>query len=87
VEGTEWRDKVCLDDATCVTDFEFYLIEKQRFLKEPIDGFLGLGRSEPFNSGSLQKLNIKRGPSFLQALKKTGAITEEVFSLFLNKPD
>lgn len=51
--GSEWTDKVCLFDATtCVDDFRFFLIESQTFLKEPIDGFLGLGRSEPFVTGT-----------------------------------
>lgn len=45
VRGTEWTDKVCLGENHCVSDFEFFMIESQNFLKEPVDGFLGLARS------------------------------------------
>ena len=44
VMGTPWSDKVCIFDQKCIDDFEFFLIESQSFLKEPVDGFLGLGR-------------------------------------------
>lgn len=66
VTGTEWTDKVCLVFDRCVTDFEFFLIESQTFMKEPIDGFLGLGRSEPFLTGTYQKFAKNRGPSFVR---------------------
>ena len=88
VEGTQWKDKVCLDfnEIACVNNFEFFLIEKQTFMKEPIDGFLGLGRNEPFVSGSLANLKVQRGPSFLNALRKAGQINKEIFSILLTKP-
>ena len=53
VTGTEWSDRVCLAETTCIDEFEFFLVETQSFLKEPIDGFLGLARDEPFLTGEL----------------------------------
>ena len=53
VTGTEWSDTVCLTETTCINEFEFFLVETQSFLKEPIDGFLGLARDEPFLTGEL----------------------------------
>lgn len=85
VTGTEWTDQVCINDDHCVNDFEFFLIEKQTYLKEPMDGFLGLGRSEPFVTGELADLGVQRGPSFVRALLNAGLIEKDTFSLYLSR--
>ena len=65
VMGTPWSDQVCISDERCVDDFEFFLIESQSFMKEPLDGFLGLGRRQPFIDGKLALMGLQRGPSFV----------------------
>ena len=70
-------------DNVCISDFEFFLIKSQSFLKEPLDGFLGLGRSEPFISGKLANVGFSRGPSYVRALTEAGIIAQNTFSLFL----
>ena len=47
LEGYEYADTVCLSLASCVYNFEFFLIEDQVGIKEPIDGILGLARPKP----------------------------------------
>ena len=46
--GYEWTDRVCINIGTCIDDFEFFLINTQKGLDEPIDGILGLSRNAPF---------------------------------------
>ena len=78
---------MCIAENVCINDFGFFLIESQSYLKEPLDGFLGLGRSEPFISGQLAGLGFKRGPSFVRALTEAGIIDESTFSLFLSSKE
>ena len=40
--GREYTDRVCIIFSACVLDFEFFLIEQQTGIREPIDGILGL---------------------------------------------
>ena len=42
LSGYEIRDRVCLSFDTCVYDFEFFLIQSQVGIREPIDGIMGL---------------------------------------------
>ena len=86
VSGSEWEDQVCLNNQ-CVEDFEYFLINKQTFLKEPIDGFLGLARTEPFITGSLRNSNYERGPSYVRALQEAGLIGRDAFSVYLSAKD
>ena len=81
VTVTEWSDTVCLTESQCIDDFGFYLIEEQTGIKEPVDGYLGLARVEPFLTGSLQDISYKRGPSFMSALVQNGLISQNIFSL------
>ena len=43
--GHEWTDRVCVTLEACIDDFEFFLIEDQTGLQEPVDGILGLARN------------------------------------------
>ena len=45
--GREFADTVCLTNDACLNDFEFFLIEYQAGLQEPVDGILGLARNKP----------------------------------------
>ena len=47
--GREYTDTVCILFSACVTDFEFFLIESQTGIREPIDGIMGLARNKPFH--------------------------------------
>ena len=87
VTGREWSDKVCLTSDICVTDFSLFLIESQVFMKEPVDGFLGLAREEPFISGKFASMNYKRGASILKAMTDAGKISQRTFSLYLSSGD
>ena len=85
VRGEEWLDKVCLNEKNCVEAFEFFVINNAREnIHQAVDGFLGLGRSEPFKSGKLANVDFKRGPSYVDALYNEGLISENTFSLFLS---
>ena len=49
-------DKVCMSSGSsqCIDSFGFFLINySQKKIEVPVDGFLGLGRVEPFETGSL----------------------------------
>ena len=49
-------------------------------MREPIDGFLGLARNNPFYLRPEDGIN--RGPSFIMALENAGLISEETFSIY-----
>ena len=42
--GKEYTDLVCVLFSACVNDFEYFLVEQQTGLFEPIDGILGMAR-------------------------------------------
>ena len=72
----------------CVADFEFFLIEEQEGLREPIDGVLGLARNKPFfvteetdgQSDFDSDRKLARGPSYIMALKNADLINETTFA-------
>ena len=80
--GKEYTDTVCILFSACVKNFEFFLIEEQYGLDEPIDGILGLARDNPAylapNDGN------KTGPLFIEKLWKDGIINEPVFSMMID---
>ena len=43
--GKTYTDTVCILFSACVENFEFFFIEEQKGLNEPIDGILGLARN------------------------------------------
>jgi len=56
-------------------------------MKEPVDGFLGLGRDAPFDTGSLKDSGFRRGPSFMKEMKNQGHIDQQIFSLEFGPSD
>jgi hypothetical protein len=46
-----------------------------------VDGIMGLGRSEPFRTGELEKLGLNRGPSIIDNMLDNGLISETTFSI------
>ena len=48
---------------------------------------MGLGRSEPFKTGSLVQHAGKRGPSYVESLYNDNLISENTFSLFLSSDE
>ena len=47
--GYEYNDKVCVALGSCLNSFEFFLIDSQVGIAEPIDGILGLSRNNAFH--------------------------------------
>ena len=47
--GREHTDTVCILFTACVENFEFFLIEAQTGIAEPIDGIMGMSRNKPFH--------------------------------------
>lgn len=81
--GKEYTDQVCVADNICIDDFEFFMIEQQMGLFEPIDGVLGLARNKPFLlSGESE---VVRGPSLMNALSNANRIPENTFSLMVQQ--
>ena len=80
--GKEYTDTVCLLFSACVQGFEFFLIEYQSGLNEPMDGILGLARDNPAyldpRSGN------QTGPLFFEKLWKDGIISDPIFALHMN---
>ena len=80
--GKEYTDTVCILFSACVKNFEFFLIENQEGLNEPIDGILGLARDNPAylapNEGN------QTGPLFIDHLWKDGVISDPIFALHMD---
>lgn len=78
--GYEYKDKVCIALGTCIDDFEFFLIDSQTGISEPIDGILGLSRNNAFhiapNRGNTS------GPLYVEKLHAAGSIDANKFSFF-----
>lgn len=84
LEGYEFYDKVCISLNTCIDDFEFFLIESQRGISEPIDGILGLSRNNAFHIAPDQ--GNRSGPLYIENLYKAGKINANKFSFYFNQP-
>ena len=82
--GKEHTDTVCILFSACVENFEFFLIESQTGISEPIDGILGMARNKPFHiqpeSGNTS------GPLYVEHLHKAGVIGEDKFSFYFTEP-
>ena len=82
--GNEYTDKVCINLATCLDVFEFFLITSQTGIREPIDGILGLSRNNPFH---IAKANGNTsGPLMIEQLAAEGKIGENKFSFYFQEP-
>ena len=79
--GIEWTDDVCVTSEACLKNFEFFVITKQKGLKEPLDGVMGLARNRPFFLSNEKRLN--RGPSFMMGLVNAKLISINIFSFYM----
>ena len=72
--GSTYSDRVCLteDGGSCLSDFEFFVIEHETGLSE-LDGILGLSPD-----------SNKNGPSFMGALKSQNLIDKEIVTFWMN---
>ena len=70
--GYMGSDEVCLNNNTCVSDFEFFVITSQSGLNGN-DGILGMSPSDKAN-----------GPSYIKALKDQGVIDKSTATFWLN---
>lgn len=82
LQGREYTDTVCIDLASCVLDFKFFLIERQEGIQEPIDGILGLSRNRPILLN--EKTNV--GPLYILALSAQETIAQNTFSFYFQQP-
>ena len=82
--GYEYRDKVCIILGTCLDDFEFFLIDSQVGIAEPIDGILGLSRNAPFYVAP--EAGNTSGPLLVEHLAAEGHITADKFSFYFQAP-
>ena len=80
--GYEYYDRVCITLNMCLDSFEYFLIESQKGLREPIDGILGLSRNNP--SYISPERGNSSGPLYVEALYKAGLIKENKFSFYFN---
>lgn len=71
---------MCINLNSCIEDFEFFMIEGQRGIAEPIDGILGLSRNNPFHL-ALDQGNTS-GPLFIENLYDQGSINANKFSFY-----
>ena len=81
--GNEWTDQVCVTDSACINDFEFFLVQQQTGLRDPIDGVLGLARNLPYYLAPQN--GVTRGPSYMMAMQNAGLIDENTFSTYMVK--
>lgn len=84
LKGYEYTDTVCILFSACVENFEFFYIEEQRGIREPIDGIMGLSRNNPFILAP--DLDNKTGPLYIEHLAATGIISSNQFSFYFTEP-
>ena len=84
LEGKEYTDTVCILFTACVENFEFFLIEKQTGINEPIDGIMGMSRNNPFHISPGAPNTT--GPLYVEHLAKNGIIGENLFSFYFTEP-
>ncbi len=70
--------------SACVENFEFFYIEEQYGIREPIDGILGMSRNKPFYLAP-EKGNTT-GPLYVEALANAGVIPMNRFSFYFTEP-
>ena len=78
--GREYSDTVCILFSACVENFEFFHIESQKGLSEPIDGIMGMARNNPFHIAPLN--DSQAGPLYVEKLKENGIIDENMYSFY-----
>ena len=81
--GKLYKDTVCILFSACIRDFEFFLIETQSGLKEPVDGIMGLARNKPQHLAP-EKGNVT-GPLYIEKLVEEGIISQNKFSFYIQE--
>jgi len=84
LKGKEYSDTVCILFSACVENFEFFYIEDQKGISEPIDGILGMSRDKPFHIAP--DSDKENGPLYVENLAKAGVIPENKFSFYFTEP-
>lgn len=85
-KGHVYSDVVCIQLSACVSDFEYFAIQEQIGLREPIDGILGLTRG--LNQFVLdENVKVNTTKSYVTAMKEEGMIDSETFSFYFNNLD
>lgn len=84
LKGHEYTDRVCINLNSCLEVFEFFMIESQRGIAEPIDGILGLSRNNAFHIAP-DRGNMS-GPLLIEQLAKEGVINADKFSFYFQYP-
>ena len=64
--------------------FEFFYIDEQRGLREPIDGILGMSRNRPFFLAPGE--GNQTGPLYIEALYNADVILANKFSFYFTEP-
>ena len=82
--GYEYTDKVCIAIGTCLDSFEFFLIDSQVGIAEPIDGILGLSRNNAFHI-SPGSANTS-GPLLVEKMAEASLIAADKFSFYFQHP-
>ena len=86
--GGEWTERVCIPGSSggCMDDFGAFFFDSADNASDLnfADGYVGLGRVEPFETGDLRDLGYERGPSLVKEMMNKGYINESTFSLYLN---
>lgn len=83
--GYTYKDTVCIQLSACVNNFEYFAIQEQVGLREPIDGIMGLARG--LNTFQLGSASVDTTESYVTAMKNEGLIDEEAFSFYFNNLD
>ena len=83
---TEWTERVCVPGSSggCFDDFGLYFFDGVQNGQElgKSDGYLGLGRAVPFESGALKGRD--RGQDIVKEMFDKNMISERKFSLYLS---
>lgn len=83
LKGTIWKDEICLHFSQCVHDFQYFAVEYQEGLREPVDGILGLARNKNvFIRDETASTNTTK--SYVTGLKEEGLIDKEIFSFYFD---
>ena len=83
LKGFQYTDTVCILFTACVPGFEFFYIQEQTGIREPIDGILGMSRNEQF----LLTDEVKEiGPLYVEHLFKAEVIPDNKFSFYFTEP-
>ena len=85
LRGVEHKDTVCILLSACVYEFEFFAIYSQKEgMAEPIDGILGLARSNKFYYAPGVKPGETHGPLYANAMYSQGLIDQRTVSFYYN---